>query len=302
MALGTVLLSITAGCQKKTDAGRDNETEQKSNVSDGDRLLGVWSFESVDSGDEKRKMSKDPEARVQFQGERVIITESKNDPGERFTLLLDETKNPKWMTLMPRIQAEKSTPTTRLKVEPPNEEWIYKFEDDSLIVAVGAPIDPWKTSRPTDFKAQMWVVAKAGQSSLPSVILWRLKRTSDPFFQPAPTAPKKQSLLEEKLSNEELTWNPVNLNDIPLAELLAKLSKDHGVAFVILDEAFKKDGRPEIRTERPKLPRLDVQGMKLGSFLNILLASMKATYIVRADHIEITTLNDALHLGPSSIK
>lgn len=66
------------------------------------------------------------------------------------------------------------------------EEWIYKFEGEDLIVALGAPIDPWKSSRPAQFKAQAWIGSRAGQPVVPSVFLWKLKKTDEPFFQPRP--------------------------------------------------------------------------------------------------------------------
>src|SRR5262249_11404135 len=84
------------------------------------------------------------------------------------------------------------------------------------------------------------------------------------------------------------------INDIPLFELLSHLSKEHSVTFIIMEEYFKADGQPNIKEEKPKLSATQLRGLKLGNYLDIVLLSMNATYIVRPDSIEITTFQRRL--------
>jgi uncharacterized protein (TIGR03067 family) len=292
--IGVSIATVVVGCQKPSvSTGNGNEGSGDGNQSDRDRLQGVWLFESIDTGDAKMKMEKSRDARIQFQGDKVIITESKNDSGEWFSMSLDTTKEPKWMTLKRLDSSGNPLPQTLANANPINEEWIYKFDGDALNIAIGAPIDPWKSSRPTDFKAQAWVVPKNGQAASPSVMLWHLKKTDEPVFKPAPAKPHQKDLLKEKL-NQEILWNGGNLNELTLAELLGKLSKDYGVTFVIMEEDFKKEGVLDIKTQKPKFAAVPLRELKLGLFLDFVLVSMNAKYLIRPDYIEITTLSSAM--------
>jgi hypothetical protein len=48
-----------------------------------------------------------------------------------------------------------------------------------------------------------------------------------------------------------------------------------------MEEYFNLDGQPNIKEARPKLATTQLRGLKLGNFLDIVLVSMNATYIVR---------------------
>jgi tetratricopeptide (TPR) repeat protein len=85
-----------------------------------------------------------------------------------------------------------------------------------------------------------------------------------------------------------------NINEIPLFELLQDLSKRYQVTFIVMEEYFKADGIPNIREEKAKLAATQLRGLKLGAFLDIVLLSMNATFIVRPDYIEITTFRQRL--------
>ncbi len=108
-----------------------------------------------------------------------------------------------------------------------------------------------------------------------------------------PTEAQKQlkSIIED---SEVQLKEGSNINEIPLFELLSELSKKHNITFIIMEEYFKADGVPSIREEKPRLASTQLRGLKLGNFLDIVLASMNATYVVRPEYVEITTFDRRL--------
>jgi tetratricopeptide (TPR) repeat protein len=108
----------------------------------------------------------------------------------------------------------------------------------------------------------------------------------------APTETQRQ--LKSIIEGTEVNLGDKNLNDIPLFELLQDLSKKYQVTFVIMEEYFKADMQPDIKDAKPKLASTSLRGLKLGNFLDIVLLSMNATFIVRPDYIEITTFSKRL--------
>jgi hypothetical protein len=83
-----------------------------------------------------------------------------------------------------------------------------------------------------------------------------------------------------------------NINETQLIDLLNLLSKRYDIPFVILEEDFKAEKITNIKAKKPSLPSATkLTDLKLGAFLDLVLGSMNAAYIVRADSIEITTLH-----------
>ncbi|MBN9121974.1 MAG: VWA domain-containing protein [Planctomycetes bacterium] len=108
-----------------------------------------------------------------------------------------------------------------------------------------------------------------------------------------PTESQKQ--LKSVIEGTEVQLKEgTNINEIPLFELLQDLSKRYQVTFVVMEEYFKAEGIPAIRDEKAKLAATQLRGLKLGAFLDVILLSMNATYIVRPDYIEITTFKQRL--------
>jgi tetratricopeptide (TPR) repeat protein len=66
------------------------------------------------------------------------------------------------------------------------------------------------------------------------------------------------------------------------------------VTFVIMEDYFKADMMPDIKEKKPTLAATTLKGLKLGTFLDLVLVSMNATFIVRPDYIEITTFQRRL--------
>lgn len=108
-----------------------------------------------------------------------------------------------------------------------------------------------------------------------------------------PTLVPAAQNLKDKLEKQEVQID-ANVNDMPLSELLARISIKYGVTFVIMDEAFKAEKIPSIKDKKPNVPAAKLKGLKLGAFLDLVLGSMNATYIVRPDYIEITTIEKRL--------
>ena len=106
-----------------------------------------------------------------------------------------------------------------------------------------------------------------------------------------PTQAQKD--LKDAIENKEVDIQS-NVNDMSLIELLNALSKKYNVTFVIMEDYFKAEGMPDIREKKPNLAATNVKGLKLGTFLDLVLVSMNATFIVRPDYVEITTFKRRL--------
>ena len=110
-----------------------------------------------------------------------------------------------------------------------------------------------------------------------------------------PNPSQTQIQLKSIIENTEVQLKEgANINEIPLFELLQDLSKRYQVTFVIMEDYFKAEGQPNIKEEKAKLAATQLRGLKLGNFLDLVLLSMNATFIVRPDYIEITTFQRRL--------
>jgi uncharacterized protein (TIGR03067 family) len=170
------LTAFAVGCKKKTDP-----TTGGGNIvpgSDQDRLQGVWAIESVEEAKKKGQRPDDlTGVRFQFKGDRLTIFEgSRVDVVFAFTL--DTAQDPKVMTLVElghdgqplRRGATRVGTAPRVDAgEVQKEEWLYKFEGDTLVLAVTKDPGP----RPTEFKP------RAGQPQVPAVFIAKLKKTDE---------------------------------------------------------------------------------------------------------------------------
>lgn len=89
----------------------------------------------------------------------------------------------------------------------------------------------------------------------------------------------------------------VNLNEVPLIELLADLGKKFGVTFAINEESFKAAGQPNIKEEKPKVALTALRGLSTHQFLALVLDGMKATYLVKNGTIEIVPIHHAAKIA-----
>jgi hypothetical protein len=102
----------------------------------------------------------------------------------------------------------------------------------------------------------------------------------------------------ETLHSNQVQLSEMNLNEIPCSELLALLSKRHGVTFIIMDKQFEQQGTQNIVERRSPLTTVATKGIALHRFLGVWLASMDATYLVRGDYVEIVPLGLVANAGP----
>jgi uncharacterized protein (TIGR03067 family) len=190
-------VATTTGCGKKPDSTPSENRTGDGNTSAGsdlDRLQGVWAVESWDIANEEPKdkdgkvdakqkaMFEDfkkeflnamKNARFQFQGNKLgILVE---DRWERGSIKLDEKSNPKGIILT--HLDEKGEPMKIVGKERPNDEAIYKFEGDLLVIAL--PMGDG--SRPTEFKPRADNFDEKTKKREAGVAVVTLKKTNEPI-------------------------------------------------------------------------------------------------------------------------
>lgn len=117
---------------------------------------------------------------------------------------------------------------------------------------------------------------------------------------PSATQLELKNIIENKEAlpeDPEGRLNPPDLSVTPLKELVKYLQLRHNVPIVINYRAFEADYmlKPDQVDElKATVGAANLAGMKLGTFLDTVLLSMNATFIVRPDHIEITTFDRRL--------
>ncbi len=133
----------------------------------------------------------------------------------------------------------------------------------------------------------------------PPAAVWReltsLRKAAYENSNLGPNASETQRKLKSLVEDVEVQLKEgANINEIPLFELLTFLSKQYNVSFVVMEEYFKAEGEMNIKEAKAKIAATQLRGLKLGNFLDIVLQSMNATFIVRPDYIEITTFQRRL--------
>ena len=80
----------------------------------------------------------------------------------------------------------------------------------------------------------------------------------------------------------------VELNSGPLKDALALLAEKHALPILVDGEAFKTDLQiPDVENQEVRLPKLT--GIRLGTVLERLAAQVHGGFLVKADHIALTT-------------
>ncbi len=105
--------------------------------------------------------------------------------------------------------------------------------------------------------------------------------------QPSPSMLRMRSILEEGLP---VDLQGKDLKTTPMEEVLKDLSKRYEVTFVINTAAI--EGLDQATTNASKLSASSLNGMRLGTFLDVYLRGLSVagvTYVVRPDYIEITS-------------
>lgn len=108
--------------------------------------------------------------------------------------------------------------------------------------------------------------------------------------QPDPTPATAEAILKT-LHSATVNLNGVNINNLPVSEVLQRFAKVHNLTFVILEDQFKAEGNPDFKERKSNLAMAAGKDMTLHRFLTIWLAGLEARYLVRANHIEIVPLS-----------
>jgi uncharacterized protein (TIGR03067 family) len=188
--LALIPLVALVGCRGGESATRSAEAEEVQAGSDLERLQGMWEiveFRTAREGDGPNG-EKQQAIRLVFAGDRLTISVG-TDWKEHFTVSLDPTKDPRHMTLVeesgrPLGTARAGTGPQRAAGPGERSEWIYKFEGDTLVIAVADPDSP----RPTEFTPKgirgnvgtAKATAPAGQTTSARVDVVRLRKTTVP--------------------------------------------------------------------------------------------------------------------------
>ncbi len=105
--------------------------------------------------------------------------------------------------------------------------------------------------------------------------------------------------LQNTLENKRVKFEELPSN-VPLRDVMDNLSKQFNVNFIVMEEAFKAEGIEGLLDKKPNVNQ-KLNGLTLRSFLDIILAGVGATYIVRPEYIEITTVNRRLEEKVTSV-
>jgi uncharacterized protein (TIGR03067 family) len=187
LLLFSLLVALTAlgtGCGKKTPTDSSPTGDKKV-----EQLQGIWAIKKIEGRDtskwsDDRKKADEEEMknqRIVFDGDKLTIFAEGDEI--RFAFKADDSKNPKQLLLTmlddegkPRVRPA-GTKKGGGKTEPQEEKgvWIYKFEGDSLIIAMNRGDDE---TPPADFTAK---ASKFDDGKYePGVTVLTLQRTDTP--------------------------------------------------------------------------------------------------------------------------
>jgi type II secretory pathway component GspD/PulD (secretin) len=149
--------------------------------------------------------------------------------------------------------------------------------------------------------SRFWLLALACAGGLALTTTPAFADDPKPVKKPDQKANPTETILAA-LASEVQFKEGINVNEVPLFELLLDFTRRYEVTFVILDESFKAEGQPNIREEKPKFAATQIRGMTLHQFLSTTLDSMGATYLVRNNTIEIVPIAHAAKVTKATVK
>lgn len=185
--------ALAGGCAQKSRIPGTPEDAGPDAAADRAKLQGVWAIESLELPNGEKADERVKDVRFVFDGIKFRIAEQGRSYSEQFAYALDTTVKPK-VLILTELNAD-GTPyraaTARGTFRAPatargataagaqypvdRQEWIYKFDGDSLVVAFRAG----RTGgRPTDFKAD---------NGLPGRTVVGTGRAATGRFEPATT-------------------------------------------------------------------------------------------------------------------
>jgi hypothetical protein len=123
------------------------------------------------------------------------------------------------------------------------------------------------------------------------------------FAVPAFAQPEKADRKAEiaQLLDKKVLLTADDLKEISLVELLPKVSKQHSITFVVMEEQFRAKNIRDIRVQTSPLKKFDPSGLTVRQFLTAWLGSINATYRANADYVEIIPLTAVAELGAQAL-
>lgn len=162
--------ALAAGCTQNSRVPGTPEDKGPDAAADRAKLQGVWAIESLELPNGEKADERVKDVRFVFDGVKFRIAEQGRSYAEQFAYALDTTVKPKVMILTElnddgtpyrpgtaragtfRAPATAPRGATAAGAQNPvdRQEWIYKFDGESLVVAFRAGRS---SGRPVDFKA-----------------------------------------------------------------------------------------------------------------------------------------------------
>ncbi len=172
------LTGLAVGCSK------NKPTDDPGTGSDSDRLQGMWAIESFEAPNPTDRPGDDElrGVRFVFEGDKLRITHGGREE-QTSGFVLDTASNPKVMILT-RL-GDDGRPRRKLGPKGEGEgqvqkiEAIYKFDADTLVLAMPEGPGADRATRPTEFKPKARGTDGPGGSSTPDVFVVRFKKTTE---------------------------------------------------------------------------------------------------------------------------
>ncbi|VTU02317.1 unnamed protein product [Gemmataceae bacterium] len=131
--------------------------------------------------------------------------------------------------------------------------------------------------------------------------------SADPAPAPVPAArapekarPTGTDAILAFLHEQEVVWDD-NINEIPLWELLQKMTKWSGLNISVNEQAFKTTQVNDIKELKPNVVATQLRGLTGHQFLATVLEGMDATYLVRGGRIEIVPVAYAARVAKAKL-
>ena len=132
--------------------------------------------------------------------------------------------------------------------------------------------------------------------------------SADPAPAPVPPArapekarPTGTDAILAFLHEQEVVWGDENINDVPLLELLQKMTKWSGLNFSVNEQAFRASQIIDPKEMKPNVAATQLRGLTGHQFLAAVLDGIDATYLVRGSRIEIVPVAHAARVARAKL-
>lgn len=134
--------------------------------------------------------------------------------------------------------------------------------------------------------SRLWMSALAFVFAFAShVFAEEPKPRAEDLIKHAPSAP--EVLL--KALQQKVDFDGSKIGEMTVTEVLQKLATKHDILFVIYEKDFEAK-KIDIKAKKSHFKQLDAKEMTIAKFLETWLPSVGATYVIKADYVEIVSL------------